>query len=381
MTLIDTIGFGLYATGSVLFFTQILHFAAAFVGLTLTAAAITALAAAVPGGRVSDRVGRKQTLVPLYLLQAALFLALPFARTPALFVIVLCGIAFADGAARPARRAALSSLVTGEARVAASAYNRAVLNVGFSIGALGAGAALAIGSVAAYTALVWGDAVSFILAAVLFGRLPLPALRPPSGGARPGLRFTPRMVASALCCGVLYASASLLEVGLPLQISQKTVAPRWIIAGLLLINTLIAIALQVRASRGSETVAGAARANRRAGVWLVAACAFFAASAVPDRGFAVAVLVGAVISLTAGEMLSSAGQWGMSYALAPQIREAEFLAGFGLISGAAGVAGPFLATQVVTHGTAGWIAAAAAFLLAGLAAPIIARSHVEPTHP
>jgi hypothetical protein len=379
VTLVDTIGFGLYATGSVLFFTQILHFTAAFVGVTLTIAAVAGLAAAVPGGRLSDRVGRKQTLVPLYLLQAALFAVLPFARTPALFVIVVCGIAFAEGAARPARRAALSSLVTGEARVAASAYNRAVLNVGFSIGTLGAGAALAVGSVPAYTALIWGNALSFVGAAVLFARLPLPPLQRRLDRDRAGLLFTPRMVASALCCGILFASASLLDVGLPLQVSEKTDAPHWIIAGLLLVNTAIAIALQVRASRGSETVSGAARANRRAGIWLVGACALFAASAIPNSGLAIAALVGAVIALTAGELLSSAGQWGMSYALAPQHREAEFLAGFGLVSGAAGVAGPFLATQVVTHGSAGWIAAAAVFLIAGLAAPRIARSRVEPS--
>lgn len=374
VTLVDTIGFGLYATGSVLFFTQILHFAPTFIGITLTLAAAAALAAAIPGGRLSDRIGRKQTLVPLYLLQAVLFGVLTFARTPILFVLVVCGIALADGAARPARRAALSSLVTGEARVAASAYNRALFNVGFSVGALAAGAAVATGSTTAYTALVWGNALSFIGAAILFARLPLPPLPrvPEQRGRR--LLFTPHMVGSALCCGVLYASASLLDVGLPLQLSTRTDAPRWIVAGLLLVNTALAIALQVRTSRGSDTVDGAARANRRAGLWLVACCGLFAASAIPQPVVATVTLLGAVVALTAGELLSSAGQWGMSYALAPQHREAEFLAGFGLISGAIGVAGPFLATLIVVNGIAGWVMAATAFLIAGLAAPRIARA-------
>lgn len=377
VTLVDTIGFGLYATGSVLFFTQILHFAPTFIGATLTAAAIAALVAAVPGGRLSDRIGRKQTLVPLYLVQAALFAALPFARSPLVFVAVVCGIALADGASRPSRRAALSSLVSGEARVAASAYNRALFNVGFSVGALAAGAALAVGGTAAYTALVWGNALSFIVAAILFARLPLPPLPPLQTGNRRKLLVTPRMAASAICCGVLYASASLLEVGLPLQLSTRTDAPRWIVAGLLLVNTALAITLQVRTSRGTETVEGAARANRRAGFWLLACCGLFAASAIPQPLLATAALLGAVVVLTAGELLSSAAQWGMSYALAPPDREAEFLAGFGLISGAVGVAGPLLATQVVVHGIAGWVVAGVVFLAAGAAAPRIATTRME----
>ena len=377
MTLVDSIGFGLYSTGSVLFFTRILAFPPAFVGLGLTIAAVAGLAAGIPGGRLADRFDPKRVLVPLYLLQAGLFVVLPFARSEAAFVTLVTAIALAEGAARPARRAAISVFVTGEARVAVSAYNRAVLNVGFSLGALGAGAALSIGSTLAYSILIWGNAASFVLAAVLFSRIPIPRTDP-APHERAGLLFTPRIVASALCCGVLYASASVLDVGLPLQVSENTRAPHWIIAALLLVNTGLAIALQVRASRGSETVLGAARANRLAGFCLVAACGLFALSAFPTALTAVLVLIAATVALTGAELLSSAGQWGMSYALAPDDRQAEFLGGFILVSSAAGVAGPFLATLVVTSGSAGWAVAAVVFVIAGLLSPVIARRRPEP---
>lgn len=378
MTLVDSIGFGLYGTGSVIFFTRILGFSPSFVGLGLTIAAVAGLAAGPPGGRLADRFGPKHSLVPLYLAQAALFVVFPFVASRAMFLIVVLGIALAEGAARPARRAAISIFVAGEARVAVSAYNRAILNVGFSLGALGAGAALAIGSELAYAALVWGNAASFVLAAVLFSRIPMPPIvRTPR--VRQGLLFTPRIVASALCCGVLYASASILDVGLPLQVADKTSAPRWMVAVLLLINTALAIALQVRASRGSETVIGAARANRRAGYFLVVACLLFALSAFPAVIPAIVLLVVATVALTGAELFSSAGQWGMSYALAPDERQAEFLGGFILVSSAAGVAGPYLATQVVAHGAIGWAVAAAVFVAAGLAAPVIARQQQTPT--
>lgn len=378
MTLVDSVGFGLYGTGSVLFFTRILGFSPSFVGLGLTVAAVVGLLAGLPGGRLSDRIGPKRALVPLYVAQAALFVVFPFVSSHWAFLVVVCGIALTEGAARPARRAAISLFATGEERVRVSAYNRAVLNVGFSVGVLGAGAALAIGSELAYAVLVWGNAASFLVAAFLFSRIPMPPADK-TAHQRQALMFTPRIVAAALCCGVLYASASLLEVGLPLQVSENTSAPRWIIAVLLLINTGLAIAFQVRASRGSETVIGAARANRRAGFALVAGCLFFAASAFFGIVPAIIVLIAAVVALTAAELLSSAGQWGMSYALAPDGRQAEFLGAFTLMSSAAGVAGPYLATQVVTHGVMGWAIAAAVFVTAGLLAPVIARRQEVPS--
>jgi MFS family permease len=124
-------------------------------------------------------------------------------------------------------------------------------------------------------------------------------------------------------------------------------------------------------------VVGAARANRRAGICLVVACAFFAASAFPPALPASIILVAAVVALTGGELFSSAGQWGMSYALAPDARQAEFIGGFTLVSSAVGVAGPYLATLIVDRGIPGWAIAAAVFLAAGLLAPVIARPRGE----
>jgi hypothetical protein len=64
----------------------------------------------------------------------------------------------------------------------------------------------------------------------------------------------------------------------------------------------------------------------------------------------------------------------MSYAMAPDDRQAEFIGGFTLVSSAVGVAGPYLATQVVSNGIPGWAVAAVAFVVAGVLAPVIARS-------
>lgn len=373
VTLVDSIGLGLYTTGAVLFFTRILHLTPTFVGLGLTVAAVVGLAASVPAGRIADAYGHKRVLVTLYVAQAVLFALLPLVEDRGEFLAVVCGIAVAESGARPVRRAALSSLVTGEKRVHASAYNRAVLNVGVSLGALGAALALALGSRAAYDTLVLGNAISFLLAGVLFARLPIRGStgpRAPRGSGRP-LR-DPRFVAGALLCGILYASAGLLDVGLPLQVSRHTSAPRWVVGALLLINTTLAITLQVRASRGSNSVRGAARANRLAGLSLLAACIVLPLSTGPGPLIAIAILVGGIVLLTGGELFSSAGSWGMSYAQAPDDQHAEYLGAFTLVSQAGQVGGPALAALIVAHGLGGWLLAGAVFATAGLLSPIVA---------
>lgn len=378
VTLVDSTGLGLYTTGSVLFFTRGLGLSASFVGLGLTVAALVGLLASVPAGRLADRRTRRGVLVPFYAAQAVLFALFPLVHGRVSFLAVVCGVALAESGARPVRRALLSDLVTGADRVRASAYNRAVLNVGVSVGAVGAGGALALGSRAAYDALVLGNAVSFAVAGVLLAGLQVPPAAPagaePTGSAARGPFRDLRFVALALSCGLLYLSASLLDVALPLQITGHTAAPAWVYAPLLLLNTGMAITLQVRASRGSETVAGAATANRRAGAALLGACVLFPLATLGGAIVAIGLLVLTTVLLTVGELLSSAGSWGLSYELAPAARQAEWLGAFGVLSQLAQVPGPALAVQAVHAGALGWILLGLGFLTVGLASPALVRA-------
>jgi hypothetical protein len=231
-----------------------------------------------------------------------------------------------------------------------------------------------------------GNAVSFVGGGLLLSRIKVPARTRPAARSSPAAAAPPshplrqpRFVAAAVICGVLYLSASLLDVALPLQIIQHTVAPRWMIAALLLLNTVLAVALQVRASAGSETVPGAARANRLAGIALLGACALFpAAAATHATGVAIVLLIAATVMLTAGELFSSAGTWGLSYGLAPDDQQGSYLASFALVSRMVLIVGPALAAGVVNAGLTGWLAVGILFLGVGLAAPLVSRTSQEP---
>ncbi len=393
---INSIGTGLYTTGAVVFFVRSLHLSATYAGAGLTIAGGVGLLASLPGGWLADHQHFKQIYVALFGVLGLLFAVFPLVRGRVWFVVIVSAIALVQNAATPVRQVLMSRLVGSASRVAVSAYNRSILNVGISIGALLAVASLAIDSEPAYDALLVGNALSFLAAGALLARMSVPersevaaaptldsvaaAQAQRSSSRHPLLH--PRFAAAAVSCGVLCLNASILDVALPLQVSQHTTAPRWIIAFLFLMNTVLAVSFQVRASRGSHTVRGAARANRVAGLALFGTCVLFPLAGIHVTGVAIMLLFAATLLLTAGELYSSAGTWGMSYGLAPEEQQGRYLGSFDLLSQAIQLVGPLLAAAVVAAGTGAWLVLAIVFLATGLLAPYIisgARPELEGT--
>lgn len=76
----------------------------------------------------------------------------------------------------------------------------------------------------------------------------------------------------------------------------------------------------------------------------------------------------AVLILTAGELLTMAGSWGISYGLAPDHARGEYLGVYALGAAFAETVGPAATAFLgVREGPPGWLVIAAVFLLSGLA--------------
>jgi MFS family permease len=171
---------------------------------------------------------------------------------------------------------------------------------------------------------------------------------------------------------------TILTVALPLWVADHTRAPTWTVSPLIAVNTVLAMALQVRFSRGSVDLAGAAKAGRLAGLALAVAAVAFAVSGRLGAGAAVAALLVAVVAHTCGEMWQAASGWGISYELSPPTTRASHLSFFNLGVAVQGIVGPALLTVgVVDHEVAGWCALAAVFAVTGLAVTACAR-HATP---
>ncbi|MGA5200829.1 MFS transporter [Streptomyces variegatus] len=382
LTLIQSLGLGVFLTSSAVFFTRTIGIPAQRVGLALSVAGLCGLVCTVPIGRLADRLGAGRVLTVNFLLAAVGFTAYCLVDGFASFLAVACAIAVLETSAG-ALQASLTDALVGEAeRVRVSAQMRSLFNLGFLGGAALAGAAIAAGtSTALYATVLANAALQLVSVAVLLGmRLPAgagpraPAAEAPGGVLRSAALRDVRYVAVALVCGALELYHPLLTVGLPLWIVTGTDAPALLVSGLLILDTVLVLLFQVAVSKGARTPAGAARMLRWAGWALGASCLVFAVSGGHGALLDSAALLGGALVLVLGELYQASASWGLSFGLAPAGRQGEYQAVFSLGRGFQQFAGPWLMTSLVVGAAGtGWLVLAALFALLGLAAPPLVR--------
>ncbi|MFF1679633.1 MFS transporter [Streptomyces sp. NPDC058256] len=369
-----TIGSGLYLTAGVLYFTQSVHLPAAQVGLGLGIAGFVSLALGIGAGHLADRYGARGVYAATLVVRAAATACFVLADSFWPFVLAVCAATGAQ-AAGVAARSPLIRHYGGDRPQEFRAYLRSVTNVGISLGALLAGWAVQVGTHTAYELLVLGIAVSTAASAVVLVRLPPVAPAPATGGGprRLALRDRPYLLLTALD-GVMAIQFKVLTVALPLWLVVATTAPRWLISGTMLVNTVIVIAFQVRASRGIDSPTAGGGAYRRSGVAFLASCSLISLAAGIPAWAAATLLLAAVVIHAVGELWHSAAGFEVSFALAPERATGQYLGVFGLGAGLAEALGPVLLISLcITWGRPGWYVVGALFALTGLAAPLAVR--------
>ncbi|WP_086667407.1 MFS transporter [Lentzea kentuckyensis] len=366
--LIDATGTGLYLAGSAVFFTIAIGLSATQVGIGLSIAGLLGLVAQPVIGWLADRWGAKQVLIALHVWRALSFALFVITDDYPTFVVVTAMIGIGQQALSPVYQALVEQVVGEDLRVPLMARSRAVYNMGFSLGGLLAIIAISAGTRVAFDVLVLANAACCLVAALLLARVALVGAA--RSARKPPLRLKSladvRYVVVALVNGVLSLHISLLSVGVPLWVALHTKAPEALVGALLVVNTVLAVLLQVWASKGAENVAGSVVAMRKGGAALVACAAVFAlAGQFQSVPLVIALLVLGVVALTAGELFQSAGGWGLSYALAPEGNRSEYLATFNLGMSAQFVLGPTIVTVgVIERGLTGWLVLAGVFALA-----------------
>lgn len=371
VTFIDSIGTGLFLAGAAIFFVRSIGLTAAQVGLGLSVGGAVGFATTVPIGVLGDRLGPRRLLVLFQLWRAACLVALVFVSDVVSFTVVAALMAIAETATPSLTQAVVASAVDGESRVRNMAILRSTRNVGFSVGALLAAPLIAAGSAAAFSAIMFGDALSFVVAALILARVPLTrvaAVRRRSGFLTVlGSFHDWRYAGLASLNSVLTLHMTILVFGIPLWLIHATSAPAGLVAVLMLLNTVMAVMLQVPFSKHATVSGGAPRVLRLAGVMLAGCSVAIAAAAYVSPWFAAALLVLATALMSLGEIWQAAGAWELSYRYADPEREVQYLAVFSLGVTAQDVFGPALVTAaVIGAGAAGWMGLAALFLVAAL---------------
>ena len=375
-SVLSAFGDGVFLTGSAVFFTQIVGLSAAQVGLGLSIAGAVTFVLAVPLGKLSDRFGAKRVWALSSLVEALLYLAWLAVGGFATFVAMLVVLELVATASRSARNAYRFDIFPREERVSSNAYFRAARNVGYTLGALLAGIALATNSDDVIRAVPLATAALLVLNAVLVSRLPsavhhveeapLEAALEEAGDSRSALR-NKGYVAMAILGGILGTHQVLLNVVIPLWLVEETDAPRVLLAWLFGTNTVMAVLLQVAAARGITTVADSLKAQRRGAFFFVLSCGIVLVTH-DTVGWVTIVLVWVGhVTVTGAELYQSAGEWGLQAELSDPARRGEYqgVSQLGYTLGT--VWAPALYTFLAMHwGAQGWLVIAAIVLVAAV---------------
>ena len=369
--LTDSVGLGGYLVCSALYFTRIVDLSATQVGFGLTVGWAIGFLAGVPLGHLADRRGPRGVAMLLAASTAAALVAFLFVRSFVPFVVVASLYGASQCGLAAARQALLAGLVAPADRTRVRAVLQAAINGGIAVGATFGGLALQVDTEVAYLVVFAAGALSFVVSALVLLRLPVVAPEPRGPAGEPALavlRDRPYAVIAALNM-VLQLHIPLITLGIPLWIVQRTNAPDWTVAALLVLNTMSIVVFQVRVARRVTDLTTAARQVRAAGVVLLVACVVFALSAVGSSApVTIAILVLAAGLQSLAEMMQASGSWQVSFDLAPPGKHGQYQGFFGSGFTVARMLGPLVVTTlIISWGTAGWLLLGSLFLAAGVA--------------
>lgn len=372
---VNAIGLGMWMSGTAVFAVRVLRLSPQQVSFSFSAAGLAGLLASASVGTLVDRFGARRVLLLACSLAGIADLGYCVLRSFVAFMILTCLTAVLTSCIVVAMAAYAASIATGSELIRLRALTRSMGNAGFGAGAGLAALLLAIGTTPVLYLLPVGDAVSFFAMTLMTVSLPRgrgAAQRSPVR-ALPALRNLPFLITTVLNA-VLRMHESLLLIIVPLWIVTHTSAPRAIIGLLLVLNTTGCVLFQVKASVGTETLAGSVRKVRLAAAVMLPACILFALSGRVPAGLAVLLVTAGCIALTSTEMLQCAGEWGTLYALAPPDALGDYAGAFAMSGPIQQIVGPaFGGWLVLRYGTGGWMILGVVVILAASALGPAAR--------
>ncbi|MGA5703285.1 MDR family MFS transporter [Peterkaempfera bronchialis] len=167
-TLVNRLG-GFVVTFLALYLTVGRGYSATYAGLVASLYGLGCAVAAVVGGVLADRIGRRPTLLAAQLGTAVCTLLLGFAEGQVAIAAAALLLGLTSNASRPATSAIMADVVKPQDRVRAFSLNYWAINIGFGVSAAVAGLVAAHG----YLVLFIADAAATLLCAlVVYAKVP-----------------------------------------------------------------------------------------------------------------------------------------------------------------------------------------------------------------
>jgi MFS family permease len=373
-SLLFALGEGAFLTGSAVFFTQIVGLSAAQVGLGLTLAGAGAFLAAWPMGKLVDRYGPKKMWAISAVGQAATFSVWPFITDFEGYVAMAVTMEVIGSLGGAAHAAYTIDALPPEERVHSRAYMYSALNLGFTVGAMLGGIALAFDSEAVLIGLPWFTTVVFAVNALAITRLPKASHDRATPEERrvkvpgPGPLRNVGWMLTTFFIGVFWTNQVLLHVVIPLWLVQETDAPHVLLAFLFGTNTVMCIFLPMAAARGVKDVPTALRAVRISTSFFVVSCLITLVTHDTIGWVTIALVWLGHVTVTGAELYLSAATWSFEAELMDPRQRGAYNGAAELSSTLGKVWAPALYTFLaITWGAVGWLTIAAIVVLATVA--------------
>ncbi|MEU9042394.1 MULTISPECIES: MFS transporter [unclassified Kitasatospora] len=334
-TLVNRLG-AFVVTFLALYLTSSRGYSASYAGLVASLFGLGSAASAIVAGVLTDRIGRRPTLLAAQLGTALFTAVLGFTDGRVAIAVVAFLVGFCNNATRPAISAIIADIVPAADRVRAYSLNFWAINLGFGLSSAVAGLIATHG----YLTLFLLDALSTVLCAVvIFVRIPEtkpdePAAKADGPAVGLGTVFRDRRFMAVVGLTLLLA--------LVLQQGSTTLAVdmgRWGITsteyGLVIgLNGLLIVVLQIPLTRWVE--------NRSRSAMLVAAALFI------GWGFGLTALAGSsawlyaltVAVWTVGEILYTPTLMGLVAELSPTHARGRYQGVYSLSWSLASFVGP-----------------------------------------
>ncbi|WP_149552190.1 MDR family MFS transporter [Streptomyces marokkonensis] len=167
-TLVNRLG-GFVATFMALYLTLDRGYSASYAGLVAALHGLGGVISSLGAGVMTDRLGRRPTLLVAQTATALSIALLGFMRDPVAIAAVAFLVGMASNASRPAVQAMMADIVRPEDRIRAFSLNYWAINLGFAVSSAGAGFIAEVSYLAGF---LIEAGMTLVCAVVVFVKLP-----------------------------------------------------------------------------------------------------------------------------------------------------------------------------------------------------------------
>jgi MFS family permease len=369
---------GVFLPIYVLYCTQIVGISNAGTALAIAVGGLVGLPLTTYAGDLADRLGPRRVVLFGLAGQLTGMGSYVFIQGFwSLLILIVCMNIFAF--TYMASEGALMRRIGGAETITFRSQVQSIGNIGLTVGALVAGIGISIGTPWAYRAMFLFCAAAYVVDVFITLRIPdyKPLPKPESTGEAKGRRFIvfrdKPFIAFALVSGALSMSMLVDNMLLPVWIVVYTSAPPWTVAVVYVLNTAMAILLQMRLSRNVKTLRQGGSALLRCGVTLIIGYLMMALMPGQTPVLATVLLLGGVAVSAIAQIWLISGRFVFEFNLPPAHAQGQYDGFLNMITTLSMTVAPLVLLGVVAnHGFAGWMGLGVAFLLLGLLCPAIA---------